>query len=133
MTGFNQNDDSKNIDSSKSRSKFIDVNPVDVTGEIPRPANADPVSGQIPQPTNADVVTGQIPRPQFVKSTEEINKSSLRNIINAVDFPGSTGIGDTTDGAGASVRLRSEYTLVEDAVIGTVPREKRRSKFRLFR
>ena len=49
MTGFNQNDDSKNIDSSKSRSKFIDVNPVDVTGEIPRPANADPVSGQIPR------------------------------------------------------------------------------------
>ncbi len=133
MTGFNQNDDSKNIDSSKSRSKFIDVNPVEVTGEIPRPANADPVSGQIPQPTNADVVTGQIPRPQFVTSTEEINKSSLRSIIHAVDFPGSTGIGDTTDGAGSSVRLRSEYTLVEDSVIATIPEKKRRSKSKFFR
>ena len=107
MTGFNQNDDSKNVDSSKSRSKFIDVNPVEATGEIPRPP--------------------------FISSTEEINKSSLRSIINAVDFPGSTGIGDTTDGAGVSVRLRSEYTLVEDVSVRAVTNEKRRSKFRLFR
>jgi hypothetical protein len=88
MTGFNQkdnlNDDSKNIDSSKSRSKFSDVNPVEITGEIARPP--------------------------FISSTEEVNKSSLRNIINAVDFPGSTGTGETTDGANATVRLRSDYT-----------------------
>jgi len=107
MTGFNQNDDSKNIDSSKSRSKFIDVNPVEVTGEIPRPP--------------------------FISSTEEVNKSSLRSIINAVDFPGSTGVGDNTDGAGSSVRLRSEYTLVEDSVIATIPEKKRRSKSKFFR
>ena len=99
MTGFNQkdnlNDDSKNIDSSKSRSKFIDVNPVEVTGEIARPP--------------------------FISSTEEVNKSSLRNIINAVDFPGSTGTGETTDGANATVRLRSDYTLIEYSFIATIP------------
>ena len=111
MTGFNQkdnqNDDSKNIDSSKSRSKFIDVNPIEVTGEIARPP--------------------------FIASTEEVNKSSLRNIINAVDFPGSTGTGETTDGASATIRLRSDYTLVEDSVIATIPENKRRSKSRFFR
>ncbi|MEN9648085.1 MAG: hypothetical protein RLZ17_121 [Actinomycetota bacterium] len=111
MTGFNQidnqNDDSKNIDSSKSRSKFIDVNPVEITGEIARPP--------------------------FISSTEEVNKSSLRNIINAVDFPGSTGTGEATDGANATVRLRSDYTLVEDSVIATIPEKKRRSKSRFFR
>jgi hypothetical protein len=111
MTGFNQkddlNDDSKNIDSSKSRSKFIDVNPIEVTGEIARPP--------------------------FIASTEEVNKSSLRNIINAVDFPGSTGTGETTDGANATVRLRSDYTLIEDSVIATIPEKKRRSKSRFFR
>jgi|APGre2960657423_1045063.scaffolds.fasta_scaffold72775_2 hypothetical protein len=133
MTGYNQPDDRKNGDSSKTRSKFIDVNPVEVTGEIPRPANADPVSGQISQPTNADVVSGKIPRPLFVTSTADVNKSSLRSIINAVDFPGATGIGDTTDGAGATVRLRSEYTLIQDAVSAPMSREKRRSKFRFFR
>ncbi len=111
MTGFNQkdnqDDDSKNIDSSKSRSKFIDVNPIEVTGEIARPP--------------------------FIASTEEVNKSSLRNIINAVDFPGSTGTGETTDGASATIRLRSDYTLVEDSVIATIPENKRRSKSRFFR
>ena len=111
MTGFNQkdnqDDDSKNIDSSKSRSKFIDVNPIEVTGEIARPP--------------------------FIASTEEVNKSSLRNIINAVDFPGSSGTGETTDGASATIRLRSDYTLVEDSVIATIPENKRRSKSRFFR
>ena len=111
MTGFNQNnnssDDSKDIGSSKSRSKFIDVNPVEVTGEIARPP--------------------------FISSTEEVNKSSLRNIINAVDFPGSTGTGETTDGANATVRLRSDYTLIEDSVVATIPENKRRSKSRFFR
>ncbi len=111
MTGFNQkddsNDNSKNIDSSKSRSKFIDVNPIEVTGEIARPP--------------------------FIASTEEVNKSSLRNIINAVDFPGSSGTGETSDGASATIRLRSDYTLVEDSVIATIPENKRRSKSRFFR
>jgi len=111
MTGFNQkddsNDNSKNIDSSKSRSKFIDVNPIEVTGEIARPP--------------------------FIASTEEVNKSSLRNIINAVDFPGSSGTGETSDGASATIRLRSDYTLVEDSVIATIPEKKRRSKSRFFR
>ncbi len=111
MTGFNQkdnqNDDSKNIDSSKSRSKFIDVNPIEITGEIARPP--------------------------FIASTEEVNKSSLRNIINAVDFPGSSGTGETSDGASATIRLRSDYTLVEDSVIATIPENKRRSKSRFFR
>lgn len=107
MTGFNQSDQTKNDGGSKAKSKFIDVNPVEVTGEIPRPP--------------------------FVASTEEINKSSLRSIINAVDFPGSTGTGEATDGAGATVRLRSDYTLVEDSVIATVRPQKRRSKFRFFR
>ncbi|MEY3397043.1 MAG: hypothetical protein RJA79_972 [Actinomycetota bacterium] len=107
MTGFNQSDQTNHDGSSKAKSKFIDVNPVEVTGEIPRPP--------------------------FVTSTEEINKSSLRNIINAVDFPGSSGSGEDTDGAGATVRLRSDYTLVEDSVIATVRTQKRRSKFRFFR
>jgi hypothetical protein len=111
MTGFNQkdnqNDDSKNIDSSKSRSKFIDVNPIEITGEIARPP--------------------------FIASTEEVNKSSLRNIINAVDFPGSSGTGETSDSASATIRLRSDYTLVEDSVIATIPENKRRSKSRFFR
>ena len=111
MTGFNQkddsNDNSKNIDSSKSRSKFIDVNPIEVTGEIARPP--------------------------FIASTEEVNKSSLRNIINAVDFPGSSGTGETSDGASATIRLRSDYTLVEDSVIATIPENKRRSKSKFFR
>ena len=111
MTGFNQidnqNDDSKDIDSSKSRSKFIDVNPVEITGEIARPP--------------------------FISSTEEANKSSLRNIINAVDFPGSTGTGEATDGANATVLLRSDYTLIEDSVIATIPEKKRRSKSKFFR
>ncbi len=107
MTGFNQNDNLNDGENSKSRSKFIDVNPVEVTGEIARPP--------------------------FIASTEEVNKSSLRNIINAVDFPGSSGTGETTDGASATVRLRSDYTLVEDSVIATIPEKKRRSKSKFFR
>ena len=107
MTGFNQNDNLNDGENSKSRSKFIDVNPVEVTGEIARPP--------------------------FIASTEEVNKSSLRNIINAIDFPGSSGTGETTDGASATVRLRSDYTLVEDSVIATIPEKKRRSKSKFFR
>lgn len=107
MTGFNQHGNKQHDDGSTSKSKFIDVNPVENTGEIPRPP--------------------------FIPMDEEVNKSSLRNIINAVNFPGMTSSGDSTDGAGASVRLRSEYTLVEDTLPVLAEHQKRRSKFRLFR
>ncbi len=95
----------------RSKSKFIDMNAADDTGEISRP----------------------IPRPPFVSSTEEITKSSLRKIINAIGVAETSGMAGNTDGVGATVRLRSEFTLVADTLPVAIARKKRRTRFNFFR
>ena len=111
MTDPSQRASSSDSQDTRTKSKFIDVNAADDTGEISRP----------------------IPRPPFVSSTEEINKSSLRKIINAIGVAETSGMAGDTDGVGPTVRLRSEFTLVADTLPIAIAHKRRRTRFYFFR